>query len=262
MEEIQKNNREKINIIGFPVDRVTMEEAVEAFKELMHGEEEQMRLIVTPNSEILVSAEKNPVLGDIIRSADLVIPDGIGLVYASRLLGAPLTERVTGVDLLSRILEYLAGEKASVFLLGSKPASDGISSVSQLAGDKMQEAFPGLVIAGTHHGYFGERQEQDVISRINESGADFLCIALGSPKQEEFAWKYRDVLKPRVAIGVGGSLDVWAGTVKRAPLFYQKHGLEWLYRFAKQPSRYKRMAALPAFMAKVLVRGKKKRQEI
>ena len=257
MKKSKKEAESKINILGFSVDRVSMDEAVDAFGRLMKAENETMSLIVTPNSEILVSAEKNKALGDIIHSANLVIPDGIGLVYASKILGNPLSERVTGVDLLSRILEYLAERKQSIFLLGSKPAEGEAKAVCELAAEKMMQRYPGLVVAGTHHGYFKEEDEPAIIEEINRCGADFLCVALGSPKQEQFAWNNRAKLKPKVAIGVGGSLDVWAGTVKRAPEFYQKHGLEWLYRFAKQPSRYKRMAALPLFMIKVLFAGKK-----
>ncbi len=252
-----KESEKKIDILGFSVDRVSMDEAVEAFSRLMRAEKNRISLIVTPNSEILVSAEKNSELADIIHAADLVIPDGIGLVYASKILGQPLKERVTGVDLLTRILEYLEENGKMIFLLGSKPGDSENPAVSELAAEKMKERFPNLVVAGTHHGYFKEQDEPALVEEINRSGADFLCVALGSPKQEQFVWRNRERLKPKVAIGVGGSLDVWAGTVKRAPEFYQKHGIEWLYRFAKQPSRYKRMAALPLFMLKILF-GRKK----
>ena len=124
--------------------------------------------------------------------------------------------------------------------------------MAELAAVKMQEKYPGLVIAGSHHGYFKPEEEDAIVEEINRSGAEFLCVALGSPKQEEFVARHRDRLKVKAAIGVGGSLDVWAGTLKRAPEFYQKHGLEWLYRFVQEPARYKRMAALPAFMCKVM----------
>ena len=117
----------------------------------------------------------------------------------------------------------------------------------------MKKAYPGLKIAGTRDGYFKRDDEEEIIRQINESGADFLCVALGSPKQEQFIARNASALETvRCGMGVGGSLDVWAGTVRRAPEFYQKYGLEWLFRFIQEPSRYKRMAQLPLFILKVL----------
>lgn len=245
------NRIDRMEILGVPVDRIDMEQALERLKELMEGQD--CSLIVTPNSEIIVNAEKDPELMEILKSADLIVPDGIGLVYASRLLGCPLKERVTGIDFLNRALSLLAREGESIYLLGSRPESKGFSSVAEIAASKMKAMYPELEIAGYHHGYFKEEEEQNLVKEINDSGADFLCVALGSPKQEKFMARYRKELGVKAAIGVGGSLDVWAGTVKRAPEFYRKHGLEWLYRFVQQPARYKRLAALPKFMIKVLL---------
>ncbi|MBE6031697.1 MAG: WecB/TagA/CpsF family glycosyltransferase [Clostridiales bacterium] len=236
--------RKRLDILGIPVDLVDMETAVEIFDHLM--ETPECSLIVTPNSEILVNATKDPELEQIIKRADLVIPDGIGLVYASKILGHPLRERVTGIDFLSRVLEKLEKTGGSAFFLGSKPG------IAEAAAKKMQEKWPGLKVAGTQHGYFKKEEEPEIAKRIKDSGADFLCVALGSPKQEKFVETYKEILGVRAAIGVGGSLDVWAGEVKRAPEFYQKHGLEWLYRLIKQPSRWKRMLSLPVFMLRVL----------
>lgn len=239
---------ERINIMGVPVDMVNYEEALERFRVFV--EEDGVSLIVTPNSEIVVNAGKNPELMDAIRQAEMVIPDGIGLVYASKILGHPLQERVTGIDFLGRALGYLAETGKTVFLFGSKPG------VAENAGAKMQEAYPGLKVVGTRNGYFKEEEEEEILREINEAEPDLLCVALGSPKQELFVLKYKDRLKARAAIGVGGSLDVWSGDLKRAPEFYRKHGLEWLYRFIQEPSRYKRMAALPLFMLKVIFSNK------
>lgn len=241
----------RITILGVPVDPVSQEEALDRFRDLMAIP--GCSLIVTPNSEIVLNASKNPELKKLISGASLIIPDGIGLVYASRIIGKPLRERVTGVDFLTAILKELETTGGSIFLLGSKPANDERPSVAQLAGEAMKKAYPGLKIAGTRDGYFKKEDESEIIRQINESGADFLCVALGSPKQEQFIDRNASALVTvRGAMGVGGSLDVWAGTVKRAPEFYQKYGLEWLYRFIQEPSRYKRMAQLPLFMLKVL----------
>lgn len=239
---------ERINIMGVPVDMVNYEEAMARFRDFV--EKDGVSLIVTPNSEIVVNAGKNEALMDAIKQAEMVIPDGVGLVYASKILGHPLQERVTGIDFLGRALGYLAETGKTAYLFGSKPG------IADKAAARMEEAYPGLKIAGTHHGYFKEEEEEEILREINEAAPDLLCVALGSPKQELFVLKYKDRLKAKAAIGVGGSLDVWSGDLKRAPEFYRKHGLEWLYRFIQEPSRYKRMAALPLFMLKVIFSDK------
>ena len=241
----------RTKILNIPVDMVDRQEAMEIFRELMKTEECSM--IVTPNSEIIVNATKDPKLKNIIEHADLIIPDGIGLVYASKIMGIPLQERVTGIDFLDAILAYLEETGQSIYFLGSKPGDDNVQAIAELAAEKMKEKYKNLKIAGTHHGYFKEPDEEEIVKAINDSGADFLCAALGSPKQEKFIFQHKNQLKITGAIGVGGSLDVWAGTLKRAPEFYRNHGLEWLYRLIQQPSRYKRMAALPLFMIKVVI---------
>ena len=243
----------RIRVLDVPVDMVSKTEALEVFRSLMA--KEGLSLIVTPNSEIVENASREPELKSLIESAELIIPDGIGLVYASRILKNPLNERVTGIDFLSDILIYLQETGKSIYLLGSKPG------VSILAAANMIVKYPDIKIAGTHHGYFDGVKQGDfeteeakaIVAKINESGADFLCVALGSPAQEKFIHTHKDNLtNVRAAMGVGGSLDVWAGTLKRAPEFYQKHGLEWLYRFIQEPSRYKRMIKLPIFMLRVI----------
>lgn len=249
---MEKKPIEKINILGINVDRVDMGTAIERFAVMM--ETPGCSQIVTPNSEILVNAAKNETLAQLIDAADLVIPDGIGLVYASKILGKPLAERVTGIDFAEAAIAWSAKHGYPVYFLGSRPdggMGDG-KSVALLAAEKKKEQFPGLIVAGARDGYFKEEDEEALVDEINGSGAGFLCVALGSPKQELFISKYKDRLKVRAAIGIGGSLDVWAGVLARAPEFYRKHGLEWLYRFVQEPSRYKRIAALPLFMIKVI----------
>lgn len=236
------NNR--ILILGVPVDMVDMHGAVDKYRELMQGD--SCSLVVTPNAEIVYNASgKDAELKAIIESADLIIPDGAGLVKASKSMGKPLKERVTGIDFLGKVLEELAQNKQSLYILGAAPG------IAQKAAGEMRISHEGLVIAGVHDGYFKPEDEEKIVDEINSSGAHFLCVALGSPKQEKFIKKYQNRLKPRVAVGVGGSLDVWSGEVNRAPIFFQKHGLEWFYRLIKQPGRIKRMAVLPLFLLKV-----------
>lgn len=239
----------RLDILGVHVDKVTKEEALDKFKTIVAAEGCQM--IITPNSEIVMSASKDAQLKTIINDAEMVIPDGIGLVYASRIMGQPLKERVTGIDFLESALSYLNGKRGSIFLLGSKPG------VAPKAAEKMKEKYPGLHIAGTYHGYFNESDEKEIVKNINDAGPDLLCVALGSPKQEKLVKKYQNQLNVKAAIGIGGSLDVWAGELKRAPKFYQDYGLEWLYRLIQEPRRYKRMAALPLFILRVLFKKTK-----
>ena len=244
---IRDRKKNRVNILGVPVDMVDKEQASAVFAEIFS--QPGCSMIVTPNSEIVQNASKDEELRSLIASADLIIPDGIGLVYASKVMGCPLSERVTGIDFLESIIARLAQTGESIFFFGSKPG------VADEAADRMKKKYPGLRVAGTQNGYFQPEEEALIVKQINESGADFLCVALGAPKQERFIAQHRDEFTSvRGAIGVGGSLDVWAGNLKRAPEFYRNHGLEWLYRFIQQPTRFKRMLTLPVFMLRVIFR--------
>ena len=243
---MKDNNR--INILGVPVDLIDQKEAMARFEELFP--QPGVTAVFTPNSEIVENASRNPELRDLVASADLTLPDGIGLVYASRIVGYPLKERVTGIDFLESVISYLEKNGKSIYFFGSKPG------VAEKAAEKIREKYPALIVAGTHHGYYKPEEEPEIVELINQSGADFLCVALGSPRQEKFIHEYKAELKVHGAIGVGGSLDVWSGDLKRAPEFYQKHGLEWLFRLIQEPRRIGRMMKLPVFMCKVLLYGK------
>jgi N-acetylglucosaminyldiphosphoundecaprenol N-acetyl-beta-D-mannosaminyltransferase len=218
---------------------------MEKFQEIM--QRDGCELIVTPNAEIVLMADKDQELKRVIESASLVIADGIGLIYASRILRKPLPERLPGVEFLDGILKQLQENGQSVFFFGGKPG------IAERAAQNAMRSYPDLKVAGCRDGYFRDEEEADIVEMINRSDADFLCIALGAPKQEKFINRHRAGLKVRGAIGVGGSFDVMAGEVKRAPAFFCNHGLEWLYRLLQQPSRYKRMMGLPVFMIKVLL---------
>ncbi len=238
-----------INILGVDVANITMEQAKEKVIEFLDGD--KLSAIYTPNSEMIDYATNDEAFFRVLNAAELNIPDGIGIVYASKILGDPIKERVAGIDLVYEILPYLAEQKKSIYLLGANPG------VAETAAKNLAEKHPGLVIAGTHDGYFTD--DEKVIGLINEASPDFLMVCLGFPKQEFWINKYKDRLNAKVAIGAGGTLDVFAGTVLRAPEFYQKHGIEWLYRLIKQPSRFVRMLSLPKFGLKVLFKGKRYR---
>lgn len=239
----------KIDILGVLVDHVNMEEAVD--KALLCMKSEQTGTVFTPNSEIIMEAYQDPAFCKVLNAADLVIADGIGVVYASRILKAPLPERVAGYDLSCRLLEKAAQDGYRVYFFGGKPG------VAEQAAQKLTEKYPSLVICGMQDGYFDEEKEKLILADINEKKPDILFVCLGAPKQEKWIDAHKESLSAGLVLGVGGSLDVWAGTVNRAPLFYQKAGLEWLYRLLKQPSRFFRMMALPKFGLTVLFKGKR-----
>ena len=232
----------KIDVMGVGFDNVTMEEALEKAKEILA--EDHAQYVVTPNSEIVYEAMRSQELCDLINAASLVLPDGAGVVLGSKILKTPLKEKVAGVDFADRLLGHLAQVGGSVYLLGSKPG------IAELAAQKMVEKHPGLTIAGMADGYF--KEEAPVIEKINEANADVLFVCLGAPKQEKFMAAHKDELNVKLMAGLGGSLDSFAGTVKRAPRWMIKLSLEWLYRLIKEPRRFGRMLRLPKFLWAVL----------
>ncbi|MFZ5969474.1 MAG: WecB/TagA/CpsF family glycosyltransferase [Bacillota bacterium] len=238
--------RKRVDIMGAPIDQVTLDHALHRFIEFVNND--RCSMIVTPNTEIVMEAQTDEELLQILMEADLVIPDGIGLIYASKILNRGLTERVTGIDLMARILNYCNEEKRRVYFLGGKPG------VAEKACENIKGKYPQISIVGVRDGYFKPHEEAEIIEEINHHMPDVLFVALGAPKQEKWIYGHRNDLKVKAAMGVGGSVDVWAGTVKRAPDVYQKFGLEWFYRLMKEPWRYKRMMVLPKFMVKVLVK--------
>jgi N-acetylglucosaminyldiphosphoundecaprenol N-acetyl-beta-D-mannosaminyltransferase len=239
----------RVAVLGVPFDAVTLPQAVQRAAGWLDGE--TPRFVVTPNPEIVQLTRRDPEAKAAVLAADLILPDGIGIVKAARILGRPLPGRVPGFDFGMALLEALEGTPHSVFLLGAKPG------VAETARDKLLEKLPRLRVAGTMDGYF--RDDADAARAVADSGADVLFCCLGAPKQELFSRRYADKL-PRVKlhVGLGGSLDAMAGAVRRAPRLWQNLGLEWLYRMLRQPSRFKRFGALPRFMLDVY---RQKRQE-
>ncbi|SCZ80781.1 WecB/TagA/CpsF family glycosyltransferase [Acidaminobacter hydrogenoformans] len=238
-------SNEAIKILGVRVDKVNPAEAYNRFLQLM--DIEALSMIFTPNTEIVMMAQQDKALKAILREADLVVPDGIGLVYASKLHKLGLEDRVPGIELMDRILKYCHTTKRSIYILGGKPG------VAERATEAILKEYPCIESKGFQDGYFKPEQELKIIDRINELKPDILFVAMGAPKQEKWIYKHRKILNVKIAMGVGGSADVWAGTAKRAPAFYQKMNLEWLYRLLKNPSRIGRMMALPKFMLTVML---------
>ncbi|WP_027717638.1 WecB/TagA/CpsF family glycosyltransferase [Desulfovirgula thermocuniculi] len=233
-----------INILGARVDAVDLEGAVEKIAAFVR--EGRPRQVITLNPEILYRAQKEPPLLSLINAADLVTADGVGVVWAAGMCGARLPGRVTGIDLMLALVARAAREGWRVFLLGAAPG------VAAEAARRLQERHPGLVVAGTHHGYFSPQEERGVVEEIRAARADLLFVALGAPKQELFIARHKAVLGAKVAMGVGGSFDVLAGKARRAPAWMRRLGLEWLGRLLMEPRRWRRMLVLPRFAGLVL----------
>ena len=245
--------RNKVNILGVNVDMVNVKGAADKIMQFLN--EGGLHKVFTPNSEIIMAAYKDNSFKEILNDADLLTADGIGVVYASKILGKPIAERAPGYDIACELLGRINNTSYSVFLFGGKPG------VTETAKEKLQSRYDGLNIAGIRNGYFKEEEVPEIIDEINNSGADIVFVCLGAPKQEMWIAENAQKLNAKVAMGIGGSLDVFAGTALRAPEFYCKHGLEWFYRLMKQPSRAGRMLALPKFGLTVLLKGRKFKQD-
>lgn len=230
-----------VNVLGFPVARLDTEACLDMMMDMVARGEGQ---VVTANAEILYAASRDSRLAGVLRESALITADGMGVVLASRLLGGPVPERVSGVELLHGICQRLSLEGKSVFLLGAAPG------VAENAASRLKEKYPGLVLAGVHHGYFTESESAAVVQKLWAAKPHFLAVAMGA-RQEHWIRSNRESL-PCPAMGVGGTLDIIAGVTTRAPLWMQRMGLEWLYRLAKEPKRLSRMWALPRFALAVL----------
>jgi N-acetylglucosaminyldiphosphoundecaprenol N-acetyl-beta-D-mannosaminyltransferase len=204
--------------------------------------------IVAINPEKIIKAQDDPSLMQLLNSADFQIPDGIGVILASKFKGGQIRERVTGIDMMLKLCETAAKHQKKIFLYGGKPGRADEAKV------KLEEMYPGIQIAGTLHGYV---KDQQVVSQtINQSQADIIFVAMGSPAQENWIIANKETLHPSVYQGVGGSFDVISGKIERAPESFQKLGLEWLYRLMKEPWRIKRQAVLPLFLIRAITSKK------
>jgi N-acetylglucosaminyldiphosphoundecaprenol N-acetyl-beta-D-mannosaminyltransferase len=234
-----------VTVLGVRFHRLTRGQAVEQI--LYWMAEGTHRMVITAGPEFVMQAQADPELRRMARVADLVTPDGIGIVWAARRLGRPVPERVTGVELVPDVLASAQQrhQPVRVYLLGAKPA------VLERALDRLKYRYPDVKFAG-HHGYFSEREWPQILDEIRAFCPNLWLVGLGQPRQEYVIFQNLASLPPCVAIGVGGSIDVWSGTVKRAPAWMRKMHLEWLYRLVRQPSRWRRQLALPRFAWKVL----------
>lgn len=249
-----------VEVVGVPVHPVSLEEAEAAAAAwLERASPRALRHVVTLNPEMVMQARRDPALAACVREADLVVPDGVGVVWAGRTLGHPMKGRVPGIELAERLLAACAGRGLPVFLVGGRPAGPEGPAVAEQAARRLaaRPELAGLVVAGWHHGYFAwdSPEEARLLQALEAARPALLLVGMGSPRQERFIARHRRRLAGcgvRVAIGVGGSFDVWAGRSRRAPPLMRRLGLEWLYRVAREPWRLRRVAALPAFAVSVL----------
>jgi len=242
LERLQEETGVKTEILGIQFDNLTVEQAVDAGAALL--QEEGFHYAVTPNPEFLLAAEQDMKFRAILNRADLTLADGIGVVYAAKILGTPLAARVPGIDFATGLLQKLSEENRGIrlFLLGAKPG------IAQEAADCLGRQYPGITLCGTMDGYF---QDEELAARaVAQANAQLLFICLGAPKQENWMARWGVYTGCRLAVGLGGALDVFAGKVERAPETWQKLGLEWAYRLKKEPQRISRMAKLPLVLVK------------
>lgn len=232
----------KETILGVDVNTENYDELIP--KLFSNIDAKKKSLIVAINPEKLMKAKDDPALKALLNRAEFQIPDGIGVIIASKIQKGDITSRVTGVDMMDRIVREAARTSKSIFLYGAKPG------VAEAAAAKLIETYPDLKVAGTQDGY--EKDTSKVINKINESKPDILFVAMGSPKQELWIEEHRNNLHPILYQGVGGSFDVLAGNIKRAPAAFQKAGAEWLYRLLLEPSRIKRQMNLPKFLFEII----------
>lgn len=241
----------RIKVLGVGIDLVTMQETLQWIEKVIA--ERKPCQIITGNPEMLMLAQKDEGFYQVMNQADLVVPDGIGLVIAARrFLKAEVPERVAGFDIATLFMPIAQKKGYRLYLLGAVPG------VAETARDRLTEQYPGLRIVGVHDGFLHDGNRREVVEEIRGLKTDLLLVGMGAPRQEKFIADHKEELQVPVSIGLGGSIDVWAGVAKRAPKVWQDLHLEWLYRLLRQPSRIGRMMALPRFILNT-VRYKERR---
>ncbi len=241
-----KSGRVSSKMWGIPMDGISMNYALSKTRSRIINESSSA-MIVTANALCLYRTRKDPVYSDVVRSSWLTLPDGAGLVWAMKLLGIPVVERVAGIDFMHGLSRLSAAEGWPIYLLGSRPG------VAEEAGQRLKDLYPGLIVAGSRDGYFSDEDDEEIVDRIVASGAKVLFVALGMPKQDLWLNKHLQSMNGVIGVGVGGSLDVVSGRLKRAPALWQKMGMEWLYRLIQEPKRFRQDLDLGLFVLTVLL---------
>lgn len=252
----QPGSPASVYVLGVRVDRLSQQQTLTAIDQLITKRvtanlQPSCQQVVTVNPEFIVAARRNVQFQQYINQAAVVVPDGTGVVLATRFLGHPAPERVTGTDLLPELAKLCAQKGYRLYLLGAYPG------IAETAATRLQEIAPGLQIAGTYAGTPALDEEEEIIERIRIARTDVLCVAYGAPAQELWIGRNLQRLPVAVAMGVGGAFDFLAGRQVRAPRWMRRTGLEWLYRLYREPWRWRRMLALPKFALLVVLKGRK-----
>ena len=238
--------RNKVRILGIDVDNINVEEAGEITKQLVESSNKSCKVIVAPNTEFIMMAQKDEEFYNILRGADLATPDSVGVMIGGKLQKKPFKQRIPGQMYFRKVLEVGEKEGWTFYLLGGK------GDVPSLAVENIKKIYPNLKIVGYHEGYFDSDTEESVIAEINDLKPNVLFVAMGAPLQEKWIEKHKHELKVDVAAGQGGTFDYEAGKIKRAPVLFQKLGIEWFWRLMLQPSRIFRMIVLPIYLMKIV----------
>ena len=236
----------KVRIFGVDIDNLTLDEIAEKTKRLVETSNKTCNLIVAPNVEFIMQAQKDKEFFDVLKAAKLATPDSIGVIIAGKKQKKPFKERIPGQSYLRKVFEVGEKEGWTFYLLG------GEGDVPKKAKEHLETIYPKCKIVGYHEGFFEKDSEESVIEEINSLKPNVLFVAMGAPRQEKWIYEHRNELKVDIAAGQGGTFDYEAGTVKRAPVWMQKCGIEWLWRLAIEPKRIVRMIVLPVFLLKVL----------
>ena len=234
----------RVHLLGVPLDCVNMKQSLERVDDMICGQCPQAVIAINP--EKIIKAQSDAKLLHWLHQAGLLIPDGIGAVVGVRFLTAEAIERVPGSELMPAICERSVAKGYKLFLFGARP------EVNQKAVEVLTRRYPGIRIVGNQHGFVKDSEMPALVERINASEADVLFVALGSPRQELWMEQYLPQLNVKVCQGVGGTFDVIAGNVQRAPLVFRRLHLEWFYRLITNPKRLVRQTALPKFALSVL----------
>lgn len=237
--------KERVRILGIDIDNIDIEEAGSLTKELVDGSNKSCKMVVAPNTEFIMMAQKDEEFYNILRGADLATPDSVGVMIGGKMQKKPFKQRIPGQEYFRKVLEVGEKEGWTFYLLG------GEGDVPGLAAENIKKLYPNIKIVGYSEGFFKERSEEDVIKEINDLKPNVLFVAMGAPLQEKWIYNHKDVLKVDLAAGQGGTFDYEAGKIKRAPKIMQKLGIEWFWRLMLQPSRIFRMIALPVYLMKI-----------
>jgi N-acetylglucosaminyldiphosphoundecaprenol N-acetyl-beta-D-mannosaminyltransferase len=234
----------RIKVLGIPVDDLSMTDTVTRIESFI--ESRRSHMVITADSSGIVEAHRDPEFFEIFQSADLVTADSEGVLWAAKRMGTPLRERVSGVDIFANLCRLSAEKGYKVFLIGASPG------VAEIAAERCRLLYPGCNIVGSRHGFFPPESDEVVAQEIAVTKPDILFVAMGMPRQEKFIQRTRDIICAPVAIGVGGTLDVFSGRIKRAPRFIQSLKMEWLYRLFQNPKKFAKVKNLPIFVRMIL----------